>query len=57
MRTKIKFDQKARCIGWTVRKTSKGLSITTAWGSQFYTYPKDNDYGFYLKEYLVYAQR
>ena len=57
MRTKIIFNERARCFGFTIRKTPKGLFVTTAWGNQFYTYPKNNDYGFYLMEYLEYATR
>lgn len=57
MQTLIKIRDLVRCSGFTVRKTNKGIKVTTAWGNVQYLYPSQKDYNFYIKEYLTYATK
>lgn len=57
MKTFIGFKKDVVCKGFSAHKTPKGLFITTSWGNQFYVYPKDSNYGYYLKEYIKYANK
>ena len=57
MRTYVELRKLVRCSGFSVRKTVKGIKVTTAWGNARYFYPQQKDYGFYIQEYLKYATK